>query len=470
GPVGTSSAPAPAVSAPPPASVAQSPTGPVSTFGIGNAPAPQGAPQSLLPSPTPQPAGGLFSAPTPDSIDQTAVGGIPANFLRTNAMWSQDPASDLQKLHAAQLAAVQQREAPLIGMLDTARQSANPMQLIRANQQLSSAWPQIAAAAGVDPATTDAGAIRTALAVARNSLAASVSQPTVAPPIRLQNVPGGVGGAPLAQINPVNNEYKPVAQQDTANFVTPQGQIRMMPKAEGMRLGYTPYTPQTFVNTGTTGGVAQMIADYQMAPLSASAMRSPQGQAIMAQVRQLNPAYDATQYSTKNKARESFATGKQGDTVRSLSVATDHLDLLNQAVDALNNGNVRVLNTIGNRWTQETGGAAPTNFDTLKNVVADEVTKAVIGYGGSTADRDKAAAVIGRSNSPAQLKGAIQNYLKLMGGQLDGLRRQYEHSTGLHDFDSMLSPQAQSEVESNAPNTAAKTSASDAALLKKWGG
>lgn len=33
-----------------------------------------------------------------------------------------------------------------------------------------------------------------------------------------------------------------------------------------------------------------------------------------------------------------------------------------------------------------------------------------------------------------------------MSGQLQGLQRQYEHATGKQDFNSMLSPAAQSEI------------------------
>jgi hypothetical protein len=167
----------------------------------------------------------------------------------------------------------------------------------------------------------------------------------------------------------------------------------------------------------------------------------------MARVKQLNPNYDATFFATKNKARMAFATGKQGDTVRSLSVATDHLDQLQDAANALKNGDISLANRIANTWGQQTGHPEVTNFNAMVEIVGDEVAKAVIGSGaGGQGDREGIKKNFNANAGEQQISGAIAKYKGLMGSQLNGLRRQYKQSTGLDDFDDMISPTAQAEL------------------------
>lgn len=196
---------------------------------------------------------------------------------------------------------------------------------------------------------------------------------------------------------------------------------------------------------------AQGIANGQLAPLSGFSMKTPQGQAVMARVLELNPTYDQKTYATSQKSANDFATGKNGNTVRSLNVAIDHLGTLNELAGALNNGDLQAVNKIGNAVATQTGKPAPTNFNTAKSIVADEVVKAIVGAGGALADREQAASMINAASSPQQLQGAIQTYQKLLGGQLGGMQRQYEQGTGRKDFDRFLSPATKSILGMDSP-------------------
>ena len=113
----------------------------------------------------------------------------------------------------------------------------------------------------------------------------------------------------------------------------------------------------------------------------------------------------------------------------------DHLDTLGSTVDALKNGNVRLFNELGNQVAAATGNPAPTDFNAVKQIVGDEIVKAVIGGAGALGDREEVAKVLNAANSPAQLASVVNRYKQLMGGQLKGLRKQYEASTGRKDFD-----------------------------------
>jgi len=151
------------------------------------------------------------------------------------------------------------------------------------------------------------------------------------------------------------------------------------------------------------------------------------------------------------KSLDSFIGGKNGDVVRTASVALDHLDTLGQAADALANGNYPTFNRVSNYFSKQTGANAPTDFNAVKAIVSQEVAK-FIGAGHIT---DKSItdvqAGIESASSPQQLRGYILRMKALMAGQLGGLKRQYEASTGPRApaFTTFLSPAAQSMLGGN---------------------
>ena len=185
---------------------------------------------------------------------------------------------------------------------------------------------------------------------------------------------------------------------------------------------------------------------------AARSLTTPAGRQLMDLVNQAYPNYYAKQYATMGTAEKAFTSGKKGDTTRSLNVAVDHLGTLQQVADALQNGDTRLFNQAGNFIALQTGNPAPTDFNAVKRIVADEVTKAVLGSGGALGDRKAVDDAIGSANSPAQLASVIAKYKNLMGGQLNGIEQQYVASTGKKDFrDRFLTPTTQAALGNAAP-------------------
>ena len=118
--------------------------------------------------------------------------------------------------------------------------------------------------------------------------------------------------------------------------------------------------------------------------------------------------------------------GKGGENINYFNTAVDHLNLLSEAADALNNGDIQRLNQFGNAFARETGDPAPTNFETVKSAVAGELSKTFKGTGATDAEISQINQEINSSESPAQLHGAIDHYRNLMHGKLEALRQQYE--------------------------------------------
>ena len=191
---------------------------------------------------------------------------------------------------------------------------------------------------------------------------------------------------------------------------------------------------------------AKAIANYEAPPLTGTG-NNAQNAIIMAQVRELNPQYDGSKYKIMAKTRQDFITGKQGQSVQSMNVAVDHLDTLQEAANALQNGNVPLFNQIGNMYSKNTGSPAVTDFNALKSIVGSEVAKAVAGGATALGDREEIRREIDAANSPQQLHGVIEKYQKLMAGQVKGLKQTYE-STGLKDFDDKLLPRTKKVLNS----------------------
>lgn len=219
---------------------------------------------------------------------------------------------------------------------------------------------------------------------------------------------------------------------------------------------YNPATGQSTTLDGSsayTPGGASKINSGQ--PRSAAALAAQRYVEENPNATAQDVAQYAADYGKTVKSVGAFSTGKQGDLLRSFNVAISHLNTLDGLVDALGNGNVQLLNKASNAYKQQTGSAAPTNFDAAKAIVGDEIIKAIVGGGGALADRENAQNQISRASSPAQLRGVINTYKDLMSGQLRGLKKQYTDTTGRNDFDTRLAPETAKELE-GAPASSSK--------------
>lgn len=186
-------------------------------------------------------------------------------------------------------------------------------------------------------------------------------------------------------------------------------------------------------------------ANYEIDPQSLLSRGTPaQRRDTLNAMIKVNPDFDQTHYSEKKKAVDAFGTGKQGDTTRSLNVSVAHLETLRELGHALENGDVKLVNAARQHFAEQFGVAAPTNFDTAKAIVADEVAKGVIGGQTAQSDRETLAASLKRSGGPKVIEGAINTFQSLLGGQLKGLESQYTRATGLKNFRSkFLLPETQ---------------------------
>jgi hypothetical protein len=155
----------------------------------------------------------------------------------------------------------------------------------------------------------------------------------------------------------------------------------------------------------------------------------------------LGHPYDATSFAGKQRAVNAFATGREGQSTRSLNVAISHLEVLKQLGENLDNTKSQTFNALANLVSTEFGYDAPTSFNAVKQIVAAEIMKSIVPTGGGVHERAELAKTANDASSPEQLRGVIRSFESLLAGQMKGLRKQYEDTTGLKDFDRRFTPE-----------------------------
>lgn len=203
------------------------------------------------------------------------------------------------------------------------------------------------------------------------------------------------------------------------------------------------------------GNRAKLIGNYEESPTDLPTRGGVRAAAV-ADAKKYNPDFNEQNYYASQAAYKNFVAGPEARTVRSLNVATDHLNTLRQAADALQNGNIPLFNSIANHYREMTGSPLTTNFDSIKQAVSSEIAKVVVGGQTALQDRDEMSNRARNSDSPAQLNGIFDGFTKLMGGQMKGLKQQYEVGTYRKDFDKFLLPatrKALAAVSKDVENT-----------------
>jgi hypothetical protein len=227
-------------------------------------------------------------------------------------------------------------------------------------------------------------------------------------PQELQEQFGAPAKFPLKQLNALESAAnKPLTTvqgaTDAYQLNKQTGQVKALGIGSG-RIAATMARPVQVADPNNPGGVKYMPAG--------EAMRTGAQAASSADVKV--PA----------SVLKDFTSGKSAQTLNSFNTATEHLKLLDQLGDALNNGNVPIINALGNRFATATGGAAPTSFNMAKQAVAGEVAKT---FKGQATEGEIASinSVINAAQSPTQLKGAIGTALSLMESKRQALMEQY---------------------------------------------
>lgn len=196
---------------------------------------------------------------------------------------------------------------------------------------------------------------------------------------------------------------------------------------------------------GSVDDYAKAVAEYRRAPLSGWVMKSQWGHQVMDQVFKLNPKYDEAQWIARTSGARALASGQLGNTLQSMNVVANHIAILSDLVDALHNQPSRTWNRFANALQTEFGWSGAVDFNAAKQIVADEIAKAVIGGRNAERDREGLQESLSAASDPRQLKSVIDKFEDLIGGQFSGLHNRIVKG-GLQSeewFQGQLDPDAQ---------------------------
>ena len=95
--------------------------------------------------------------------------------------------------------------------------------------------------------------------------------------------------------------------------------------------------------------------------------------------------------------------------MRSFDVGISHLNTLGGLADAMDNKDVKAVNSIANVIKEQFGVEAPSNFNTAKGIVGDEIVKAIVGSRGALGDREEAKKVLDFSKNARSVAWCYSN-------------------------------------------------------------
>ena len=192
------------------------------------------------------------------------------------------------------------------------------------------------------------------------------------------------------------------------------------------------------------------ILEGRMAPPSSFALKTPYWQNVMGAVFEQDPQFS----EQRAQLRKAFTTGKQSSEINAINTAMGHVGVLGDAIDALQNGNLRGLNAIANRYGLETGSTPQAVFKTIVHRVGPELSKAYIGAGGSAGERGSDEKDFDENLAPQTLRANVGITAKLLRSKISSLENQWDQNRGpgMQSFEErFIMPEAARQLEKWAP-------------------
>lgn len=177
-----------------------------------------------------------------------------------------------------------------------------------------------------------------------------------------------------------------------------------------------------------------------------------------AQSRGVTPEQSAEMWRTAPGMMR-FILGPDGRSTVALGTAVRHLESVKQLSEAFKTGDVQLLNRARAEISRQFGGDAATNLEAAGRIIGPEIIKALgVAGAGTTEERANAARAFSTAASPTQMAGAIDTIQKLLGGQLEGRKRQAANAGVTEErFKSLIGEapyKALSEAESGSKTAA----------------
>ena len=169
-------------------------------------------------------------------------------------------------------------------------------------------------------------------------------------------------------------------------------------------------------------GTVQAMVEGRMAPPSSFALSKPYWQNMIAAAQNVDPSFDATNWSGRVAGVKSFKAGADAGTVRSANQVLGHISDLTDKADDLHNGDYPAWNYVKNKWNSNVGEDAANNWTTQAHAVGDELSSFMKGAGHSSDTEIKQwQESLSPNMSPQQQRGAIKTLMGIYDHALSAL-------------------------------------------------
>ncbi len=215
-----------------------------------------------------------------------------------------------------------------------------------------------------------------------------------------------------------------------------------------------PMDPEAAKAVASQDPLANAIANYQVAPPAATT-RGGAPNPTMRKVLYINPGYDVKNWEGQKKMYNAYTSGQQSKEIGGIVTALGHVGTLGHAIDALNNGNVPLLNQIANSLSVATGGDAVTTFRAIVHKVAPEINRAYVGGVGAQGEILAQESDFDPKLGDRQLRSNAGITVKLLRSKIGSLENQWKTTMGRDDFgDRFLTPEAKEALDKFSPQQA----------------
>lgn len=201
---------------------------------------------------------------------------------------------------------------------------------------------------------------------------------------------------------------------------------------------------------GAAASIVKGMVDGRISPPSSFAMSKPYWQGLISKAAEYDPTFDQTTWAGRVGTRKDFmGGGKSAQGVTAINTALGHAGVVDEALTALNNGSIPMLNSLENWTLGAFGSARPTNANMAVDALASEARKVFAASGGGNlSELQEWQKNFPINGSPDQQKGAMRQFVNLLDSRLQALGDQYNRGMGRTDDPmTLLQPHAKAVYE-----------------------
>lgn len=245
---------------------------------------------------------------------------------------------------------------------------------------------------------------------------------------------------PMSDIGRLNEDLK-------AGRIT-QDQFNQAMSRKGSLPGITPENAHlngdAFLATlePTMANNVKALIKYE-APLTTFSSRQGERAALLAAARQADPNFNAMKYPVRQQVMADFTKGPTANNIVALDQGINHMGTLYDLGQALENKDLKAVNSIINIVKDQTGRPEVNNFNTAKQAVGEELMRVFRQVNASEVEAAQWQKKFSEASSPAQLKGAIQTATTLLEGRVNAINNRWNRAFDTDKgYPNLFSPEA----------------------------